>query len=461
MNRAPGFSIYWRRMIEALTDFSFIIAVVVTAVGWARTNGLAVNMEAVLVYGLILSLAMLPINAWLRLYQRVHYRVFYDNRCRAVLSLHLAIPVAACIFALFPMAHVDRGVLAVAAMVGLFGILTNRVRIAHARSRAVPRDRVLVYGVGERAAMVKEALDRADDLVEIIGFFPSPAERVVHIPEDRVLRRDETLIDTARRLNVNEIVVAVTERRGGGIPLRELLDCKLRGIRIFDLASYYEQILGQIRLDALYAGWLVFGDGFVQAGMRTVVKQVFDIICALLLLILAAPVMLLTAVAILIESGFPILYRQERVGLHGRLFEVLKFRSMRTDAEKDGAPRWANANDDRVTGVGRIIRKTRIDELPQLFNVLVGDMSLVGPRPERPYFVDQLTKQIPFYAVRHSVKPGVTGWAQVRYHYGASVADSAQKLQYDLYYVKNHTLMLDLVVLFETVGVVLMAKGAR
>jgi sugar transferase (PEP-CTERM system associated) len=283
----------------------------------------------------------------------------------------------------------------------------------------------------------------------------------VHIPEDRVLRRDETLIDTARRLNVNEIVVAVTERRGGGIPLRELLDCKLRGIRIFDLASYYEQILGQIRLDALYAGWLVFGDGFVQAGMRTVVKQVFDIICALLLLILAAPVMLLTAVAILVESGFPILYRQERVGLHGRLFEVLKFRSMGIDAEKDGAPRWANANDDRVTGVGRIIRKTRIDELPQLFNVLRGDMSLVGPRPERPFFVDQLTKQIPFYAVRHSVKPGVTGWAQVRYHYGASVADSAQKLQYDLYYVKNHTLMLDLVVLFETVGVVLMARGAR
>jgi exopolysaccharide biosynthesis polyprenyl glycosylphosphotransferase len=181
----------------------------------------------------------------------------------------------------------------------------------------------------------------------------------------------------------------------------------------------------------------------------------------LLLLILAAPVMLLTAVAILVESGFPILYRQERVGLHGRLFEVLKFRSMGTDAEKDGAPRWANANDDRVTGVGRIIRKTRIDELPQLFNVLRGDMSLVGPRPERPYFVDQLTKQIPFYAVRHSVKPGVTGWAQVRYHYGASVADSAQKLQYDLYYVKNHTLMLDLVVLFETVGVVLMARGAR
>lgn len=165
--------------------------------------------------------------------------------------------------------------------------------------------------------------------------------------------------------------------------------------------------------------------------------------------------------AIVIESGFPILYRQERVGLHGRLFNVVKFRSMQTDAEKDGVPRWASAGDDRVTRVGRIMRKTRIDELPQLFSVLVGDMSLVGPRPERPFFVDQLTKQIPFYSVRHSVKPGVTGWAQVRYEYGASVEDSAAKLQYDLYYVKNHSLMLDLVILFETVGVVLLAKGAR
>jgi sugar transferase (PEP-CTERM system associated) len=268
-------------------------------------------------------------------------------------------------------------------------------------------------------------------------------------------------MDLVHRLKANEIVVAVTERRGGAMPLRELLDCKLRGVRVYDLAGYFEQTLGQIRLDALYAGWLIFGEGFSQGGMRTMIKRVFDIFCAVVLLTLAAPVMLLAALAILIDSGFPILYRQERVGEHGRLFNVIKFRSMRHDAEKDGTPRWATAKDNRVTRVGRIIRKTRIDELPQLFSVLTGEMSLVGPRPERPFFVDQLTKQIPFYAVRHSVKPGVTGWAQVRYHYGASVEDAAEKLQYDLYYVKNHTLMLDLVVLFETVGVVLMAKGAR
>jgi sugar transferase (PEP-CTERM system associated) len=218
---------------------------------------------------------------------------------------------------------------------------------------------------------------------------------------------------------------------------------------------------GQIRLESLYAGWLIFGDGFSQGSARTIVKRIFDIVCATFLILLSLPVMLIAALAIVIENGFPVFYRQERVGLNGRLFNVIKFRSMRRDAEKDGKPVWAKAQDNRVTKVGRIIRKLRVDELPQLFSVLTGDMSLVGPRPERPFFVDQLTKEIPFYAVRHSVKPGVTGWAQVRYHYGATVEDSAEKLQYDLYYVKNHSLFLDILVLFETVGVVLTGKGAQ
>jgi sugar transferase (PEP-CTERM system associated) len=284
---------------------------------------------------------------------------------------------------------------------------------------------------------------------------------VVRVPSEQLLTAGKSLTDTARGLKVDEIVVALSERRGGAMPLRELLDCKLHGIKVLDLASHFEQTLGQIRLDALRAGWLIFGDGFRQGAFRTAIKRLFDITFALILLTLALPVMLLTAIAIMLESGLPIFYRQERVGKNGRLFDVIKFRSMRTDAEKDGKPRWASGNDSRVTRVGRFIRKTRIDELPQLLNVLKGDMSLVGPRPERPFFVDQLTKEIPFYAVRHSVKPGVTGWAQVRYHYGASVEDSAEKLQYDLYYVKNHTLFLDLVVLFETVGVVLTGKGAQ
>ena len=227
------------------------------------------------------------------------------------------------------------------------------------------------------------------------------------------------------------------------------------------MATHFEKTLGQIRLDSVSAGWLIFGDGFSQGWLRTVVKRLFDILFASVLIVLAAPIILLTAILIVLESGGPILYLQERVGLNGRLFNVIKFRSMRTDAEQDGQPRWATAQDDRVTRIGRIIRKLRIDELPQLFSVVSGDMSLVGPRPERPYFVDKLTQELPYFAVRQSVKPGVTGWAQVRYHYGASVEDSAEKLQYDLYYVKNHTLFLDLVILFETVGVVLTAQGAH
>jgi sugar transferase (PEP-CTERM system associated) len=245
------------------------------------------------------------------------------------------------------------------------------------------------------------------------------------------------------------------------MPLRQLLDCKVSGTKVYDLATHFEKTLGQIRVDYLNASWLIFGDGFNQGAMRTAVKRVFDIVSASVLLLLSAPVMALTAICIKLESPGPVFYRQERVGLNSRGFSIAKFRSMRTDAEKDGRPVWAAAKDNRVTRVGQMIRRLRIDELPQLFNVLRGDMSLVGPRPERPFFVDQLTHELPFYSLRHSVKPGVTGWAQVRYPYGATVEDSLEKLQFDLYYVKNHTLFLDLVVLVETVAVVLTGKGAR
>jgi sugar transferase (PEP-CTERM system associated) len=281
------------------------------------------------------------------------------------------------------------------------------------------------------------------------------------VPPGQLLALQGTLTQTAHSLGVDEIVVALTERRAGSMPLRQLLDCKLSGIKVYDLNTHFEKTLGQIRVDYLNASWLIFGDGFNQGALRTFVKRVFDLVSATLLLVLAAPVMLLTALAIRLESPGRVFYRQERVGLDGRTFFVIKFRSMRDDAEKDGTPRWASANDDRVTRVGALIRRVRIDELPQFLNVLKGEMSLVGPRPERPYFVEHLTQKIPFFAVRHSVKPGITGWAQVRYAYGATVEDSQEKLQYDLYYVKNHTLFLDLVVLFETIGVVLTGKGAR
>lgn len=450
----------WRMLGQMLFDFSFIIVGMIIALMWVG-SGLPINHKQVLIFAILLGAAMLAINAWLGFYQRFNKRTVMESRARAVLSLYLAVPVAYGIFAILPLSGVSQEFLQLSAMSAVFGMLVTRVSASHATSSSMLTRRILVFGTGARALAVKRALNKSDPTAEIMGFFPSSNEEEMVVPSRLVISNKKSLTDTALNLKVEEIVVAVTERRGGAMPLRELLDCKLQGIRVLDLASHFEQTLGQIRLESLYAGWLIFGDGFSQGNARTLVKRIFDIVCATILILLSLPVMLIAAVAIVIENGFPIFYRQERVGLNGRLFNVIKFRSMRRDAEKDGKPVWAKAQDDRVTKVGRIIRKLRIDELPQLFSVIKGDMSLVGPRPERPFFVDQLTKEIPFYAVRHSVKPGVTGWAQVRYHYGATVEDSAEKLQYDLYYVKNHSLFLDILVLFETVGVVLTGKGAQ
>jgi sugar transferase (PEP-CTERM system associated) len=294
----------------------------------------------------------------------------------------------------------------------------------------------------------------------VVGFYPIRGD-ATDVPPARLIPTDSPLVEIVRKLKVNEIIVAVGDRRGGAMPLSELLECKLAGVRVLDLSSYFERALGQVRLDSLRASWLIFGEGFRQGFLRTVIKRVFDIAVASVLFVVTLPLMVVTALLILLESGAPIFYTQERVGRAGRIFEVMKFRSMRVYAEFDGKPRWAASNDERVTRIGRLIRKYRIDELPQLINVLKGEMSLVGPRPERPFFVDQLTENTPFYAARHSVKPGLTGWAQVRYHYGATMDDAAKKLQFDLYYVKNHTLFLDLVVLFETVVVVVTGKGAQ
>lgn len=450
----------WRSLAQMLFDFSFVIVGIVIAMMWIH-NGLPINHRQVLIFGLLLGVAMLIINSWLGFYQRFNSRSVMESRARAVLSLYLAVPVAYGIFALLPLTGVNQEFLQLSAMSAVFGMLITRVSATHATTTSILTRRILVFGTGARALGVKRALNKSDPSAEILGFFPSPNEEEIAVPGSMVLSRNHSLTDTAITMKADEIVVALTERRGGAMPLRELLDCKLQGIRVLDLASHFEQTLGQIRLESLYAGWLIFGDGFRQGTLRTLIKRIFDIVCASILILLALPVMAVAAIAIVVENGFPILYRQERVGLNGRLFNVIKFRSMRRDAEKDGKPIWAAAQDDRVTKVGKIIRRLRVDELPQLFSVLKGDMSLVGPRPERPFFVDQLTKEIPFYAVRHSVKPGVTGWAQVRYHYGATVEDSAEKLQYDLYYVKNHSLFLDILVLFDTVGVVLTGKGAH
>ena len=266
-----------------------------------------------------------------------------------------------------------------------------------------------------------------------------------------------------RRQRIWGIVVAHDPVVGDSqsVPVRALLDCKLRGVPVYDEAGFCEQHLGRIDMDSIKADWLLFGDGFANGWIADTAKRSCDICVSLALLLLTLPLMLVTALLIRIDSPGPVLYRQQRVGMHGKPFTLLKFRSMTIDAEEGGNPRWASQQDPRITRVGSFIRPMRIDELPQLLNVLRGEMSMIGPRPERPHFVEQLAKIIPFYRERSYVKPGITGWAQVNYPYGASVEDARQKLAYDLYYVKNRGFLLDLLILLATIRVILFREGAR
>jgi sugar transferase (PEP-CTERM system associated) len=341
------------------------------------------------------------------------------------------------------------------------GLIAVRVMVFAARRASVGAPKVLIIGTSAEAKGVADDLrmpGRAQR--NVVGFFAAGGD-ADSVSGARVFDANTSIDRIVQQFNVDEVIVAVREQRGGSVPMDQLLACRVRGIPVLDLAGFYERTRGEVPIDSLKASWLVYGNGFVQGMARTLVKRAFDIVSSAILLLIATPVMLVTALAIRLESRGPIIYRQERVGLGGRTFVCAKFRSMRTDAEKDGVARWAQKNDARVTRVGAFIRKMRIDELPQLINVLRGEMSLVGPRPERPSFVAQLRDEIPFYDIRHSVKPGVTGWAQVRFNYGASVEDARRKHQFDLYYVKNNSLFLDLLVLVETVSVVLFREGAH
>jgi len=348
-------------------------------------------------------------------------------------------------------------------LLGFIATALGRLLVSLVVSREALRQRVLVIGTGRHANLLVSRMRRQTDRrgFQLVGFVPM-GENVEMVDAALHIDRSPGLAALVDEHDVDEIVVAVDDRRGV-LPMKELLQCRVAGTNIVSLADFFEREAGKIKLGVLDPSVLVFGEGFKCNSMRQATKRLFDVVSSGVLLVLAAPLMILTALAILIESGFgqPILYQQERVGERGHNFPVLKFRSMRTDAEKDGVARWATSNDDRITRVGRFIRKVRIDELPQIFNVLRGDMSFVGPRPERPQFVEQLTREIPYFGLRHCVKPGITGWAQLRYAYGASVEDAAEKLKYDLYYVKHNSMLFDIAILLQTVEVVLFGKGAR
>jgi sugar transferase (PEP-CTERM system associated) len=458
-------SIYKHHVHERVlfqVGFDFVVlAAVVVLFGLTQGGASSSLMSGVAAQGLSLAAFLCVITTASGFYETTHKRSLAQSCLRAVVCVLLVLPLAFLIGRLVPGSVLPPSELPMAAFLGTAVVVGHRVWATHVALPARLRPRVLIVGSGERAAMVGKSVVEGDAGAELVGFYPVANERALAVPAQQLLSNQEPLPQLVQRLKVREMIVAPDERRGSSIPMDQLLACRTQGVRVLDLSNYFEKTQGQLRVDCINPSLLVFGAGFNQGRLRRGVKRLSDLVSAALLLLASAPVMLLTTLLIKLESPGPVLYRQQRVGLNGRHFDVIKFRSMRTDAEKDGRPRWATSNDDRVTRVGRIIRRLRIDELPQIFNVLLGDMSIIGPRPERPFFVEQLARELPYYGLRHSIKPGVTGWAQVRYPYGATVEDSLQKLQYDLYYVKNHNLMLDLLVLAETVGVVLTGKGAR
>jgi sugar transferase (PEP-CTERM system associated) len=321
-------------------------------------------------------------------------------------------------------------------------------------------ERILVVGSGQLARIVAQQIRQQHDFAyRVVGFVEEADTQADAIAVAPVVGTAAELPRIIRSHRIDRIVVSLSDRRGH-LPLNELLQAKLAGVRVEDAATTYERITGKILVDDLKPSWLIFSDGFRVSRVTRAIKRAFDLTLAIVGVVLGAPLMLLTAVAIRLDSRGPIVYCQERVGENGRLFTLWKFRSMRVDAEQ-GTPVWAKDKDDRVTRVGRFIRKARLDELPQLWNVLRGDMSFIGPRPERAYFVEQLEAAIPFYMARHAVKPGVTGWAQVKYRYGASIEDALEKLRYDLYYIKHQSLAFDFSILVDTVKVIVSGKGAQ
>jgi sugar transferase (PEP-CTERM system associated) len=427
-------------------------------------EGLGAQEELLPIYpkALAFSAMMLVTHSAMGLYTRDIVRGNWDYSVRFFASFVLGTALMTLVFYALPELFLGRGAFALTvASAIVFSILARAVFL-----RIVDRDglrrRILVLGTGTRAAGVEEMIRRHNlsHRIELVGYLPMGSTSH-HVDESKIIKDQAPLLAIVTRYGVEELVVGIRDRRNGGTLIKELLECKLEGISIVELSSFFERETGHVQLDSLNPSWMVFSDGFCRSSYRNTSKRIVDVVVGVTLLVASAPLMLLTAALIYAETGRPIFYRQLRIGECGHPFEVLKFRSMRVDAERDGTPQWAQRNDTRVTQVGRVIRKLRIDELPQIFNVLNGDMSLVGPRPERPHFVAELAREIPHYANRHTVKPGVTGWAQIRYPYGASVEDARQKLQYDLYYAKNHTLFLDMLILLQTAEVVLFGRGAR
>jgi len=411
-----------------------------------------------LLFTFLILLAMVAMG----LYSARLRATFAGILMRAATSVCIATAAIALIYYFVPNLHLGRGIMAFSAACAVVAIGVVRFVFSRVVDESLFKRRVLVYGSGRQAMSISQLRRRTDQRgFTIVGYVRPEGDREM-VPVERLLLPEQSLLELARDQSVDEIVVAMDDRRRA-FPVQQLLECRLGGVDVIDLVTFLERETGKVRLDVLNPSWMIFSDGFRRDPVRLVSERAFDLFASIALLAITWPVMLLTALAIKLEDGLraPIFYRQTRVGLESQPFNVLKFRSMRIDAEKDGQARWAQKQDNRVTRIGAFIRKVRIDELPQIINVLRGDMSFVGPRPERPEFVAELNEKIPYYRERHCVKPGITGWAQLCYPYGSSEHDAAEKLQYDLYYVKNHSLLFDLMILLQTAEVVLWGKGGR
>jgi len=406
----------------------------------------------------VLLVSMIAMGLY-QFHQRLYFR---ETVFRVMVGIATGIAALALIYYVLPVFRISQDVASIAVGISLVFLTLARYFFLLTVDDNGFRRRTMIYGAGERAASVADLRRRADRRgFRIVGKVAAPGDTIAG-DRDVLTTNGKSIRDFAVENNADEIVVAMDDRRGN-LPIRELLDARLSGIDVVDLLEFLERETGKIRIDLVNPGWLIFSPGFRTSRARRVIKTTLDILVCTALLVISWPIMILIAIAIKIEDGLhaPVLYRQCRVGRSNVPFSVLKFRSMGVDAEADGQAVWAEENDSRVTRVGNFLRVSRLDELPQVFNVLRGQMSLVGPRPERPEFVEGLRESVPYYSERHTVKPGVTGWAQLRYSYGASEEDAVEKLQYDLYYIKNQSLMLDIMIMLQTVEVVLWGKGAR
>ena len=459
MTRVLNQRVFWRTIALIVGESALIVCAVVASASIRLGSDVWLSQE-----GLIAKALVMAFVCQLCLYYGDLYdlRMVGDRRelfVRLLQSLGAAALTLAGAYAMFPSLVITRGVFMIAAVLVITVVTGWRLALEWL-SRVGPRERLLLVGTGPAAVLLARELYQRKELgVHIVGFVdPDRAKVGMPVINPGVIGTIDDIPRIIGTHSVDRVVVSLADARGK-LPMDRLLDMKLSGVAFDHLASVYEEYTGKIAVENLRPSWFIFSAGFRKSRLVTAGKRLIDILAAVVGLILALPLMMMTTAIVKLSSRGPALYHQKRVGQHGREFTIHKFRTMRTDAEAGTGAVWASAGDPRVFPLGRLLRRTRLDELPQLWNVLCGEMSFVGPRPERPEFVAQLAEQIPFYGQRHAVKPGLTGWAQVRYSYGASVEDAMEKLQYDLFYIKNLSIAFDLFIIFSTIKTVLLRRG--